>query len=146
MTIYLKRDFKLYTPRGKELLELTGRLLSHPRCHVAGHDGDPSWIIGMSDLTVGSPFTSPVIEAIGAGRKALFYDPLSRYYGNIYDSIGLVAHGFDELSREVRRLLDEIDTNQFMNSLKDGASLIVDPFFDGGALDRFRRLLTGSRN
>ena len=57
-----------------------------------------STIISQSMLTVSLAFTSPTVEAWGAGRLGMYYDPTDKYKDGVYDKYPMiVAHNYDQL-------------------------------------------------
>jgi len=117
-------------------------LKKHPRCYITGYKGDPSEIIAMSDLTITYAFSSSTVEALGAGRKAIFFDPGNRWRGYRYDRIpNLVAHSYEELKRLTQKLLYETTEEEYRVFLDTHVKGMMDPYLDGKALTRFRRLL-----
>jgi polysaccharide biosynthesis PFTS motif protein len=126
---------------GPVLMEIWGRLRAHPRVHFAGHRGDPCMIIAGSDIVITHCFSSVSAEALGAGRRALWYEAGERWRSVPYARVpGLVAHGYDELTARVRALL-EVTDSAYRAYLDDHVRGVVEEFLDGRALTRFRRLL-----
>ncbi len=118
------------------------KLREHPRCHVTGYQGDPSEIIALSDLTVTYAFSSSTVEALGARRKAIFFDPASRWRGCRYTRIpNFVAHSYEELKRLIHYWLYEVTDKDFKNFLNTYAKDEMDPYLDGKAATRLRKLL-----
>lgn len=131
----------VYSKLYKEFFAKLEILQSHPRCFVAGHDFNPGAIIRVSDLTVTYAFSSITVEALGAGRRAIFYDPTARFQGYFYDVIpGFVAHGYEELKLFINEMLamSESEFTEFMNVW---ASPRIEDYRDGKAVNRFRELL-----
>jgi polysaccharide biosynthesis PFTS motif protein len=118
------------------------KLRKHPRCHITGYKGDPSEIIAMSDLTITYAFSSSTVEALCARRKAAFFDPNNRWRGYRYDRIpNLVAHSYEELKRLIQKLLYETTEEEYRDFLNVYVKGVIDPYLDGKALTRFRKLL-----
>ena len=72
----------------------------HPRWFTLPKELDPAFVIACAHVTFGLPFTSPVVEAWGAGKQAYWYDPFTQrdttdFYGINQD--GLAADRFREL-------------------------------------------------
>jgi len=117
-------------------------LRKYPRCHVTGYKGDPSEIIAMSDLTITYAFSSPTVEALCARKKAIFFDHDNRWRGYYYDKIpNLVAHNYDELKKLIHYWLYEVADKDFEDFLNTYVKDEIDPYLDGKAITRFRRLL-----
>ena len=91
-----------------------------PRFFVLPNWIDPAYVIGCADLTISLAFTSPTAEALAAGKKALWYDPLCQFRVNPYPK-GVTAHTLEDLDHAVSKL-----TRQDC----------------GGPAQRFRELLT----
>jgi len=141
-TVYSDKPSLVYSRSNKEYSKLLSALRTHPRCCVAGYDADPVTIIKVSDLTITYAFSSPTIEALGARKKAIFYDPANKFRGYYYDEIpDLVAHGYEELKQSIHRLLYEITDRQYEEYLNREILNKVEDFLDGKALTRFRTLL-----
>jgi len=118
------------------------KLRQHPRCYITGYKGDPSEIIAMSDLTITYAFSSSTVEALCAGRKAIFFDPNNRWRDYYYDRIpNLVAHSYEELKLSIRKLLYETTDAEYKVFLDTHIKGVMDPYLDGKALTRFRKLL-----
>ncbi|MDP8212379.1 MAG: polysaccharide biosynthesis PFTS motif protein [Candidatus Zapsychrus exili] len=136
----------LYSKHHKLFFDSMDRLSKHPRCYVPKHTADPTDIIKVSDLTVSYAFSSSAIEALGARKKAIFYDPAGRLNGLFYDQIpNLVAHGYEELKDLVRKLLYETSDDEYEKYLDSDMLKKVDDYFDGKGLTRFRNLLLQKR-
>jgi hypothetical protein len=134
--------FQWSHPKGAAVVERWKRLAAHPRVHFAGSDADPSSVVAASDLTITFCYSSPTAEALGARRRGLWYEPQERWRGTIYDKHPLlVAHGFAELERALRRVLDEMSDAEYEEFLDTTVRGLVENFLDGAALTRFRALL-----
>ena len=57
------------------LVNSDGPWHSSGRIHVIDADIDPYLPVACSDMTVGMPFTSPVLAGMSAGRPGCYYDP-----------------------------------------------------------------------
>lgn len=129
-----------------ELLFWLKRLEGHPRCYLPFWNMNTSEAIAFSDLTISFPFTSTTFEALSARKKALYYDAAGKFRGTFYDNIeGLVCHSFDELLKRTQELLLEIDDSTYNKYLDEFIKFRVEPYLDGNALTRFRKLLTNSK-
>lgn len=58
-----------------QLVDSDGPWLPSGRVHVVDADVDPYLPVAGSDMTVGMPFTSPVLAGLSAGRPGCYYDP-----------------------------------------------------------------------
>ncbi|MCP4608387.1 MAG: hypothetical protein GY845_06720 [Planctomycetes bacterium] len=118
-------------------------LKANPRCHFTGYKGDPSEIMAASDLIVTYAFSSSTLEALSARRKAIYFDPSNRRRGCRYDRIpNLVAHDYDELKYLVHKLLYETAEEEYSEFLNTHVKGVIDPYLDGKAVTRFRKLLS----
>jgi len=106
---------------------------------------DPGWINAICDLNISACFTSTFNEAIGVGKKAIFFDAASSFRGYYYDRFpNIVAHGYDELVRIVDHWLYEVKDEEFSKYLDEYIKAEIDPYTDGRAITRFRELLITS--
>lgn len=118
-------------------------LQSHERCYSTGWTGDPSEIIAISDLIISACFTSTTSEALGARKKAIFFDASNRFKGLYYDKFPkMVAHGFDELDKFVKYWLYEVSDAMFDEYIDNYVIDELDSYADGRAITRFRELLS----
>lgn len=132
-------------PLGARVVALWNELRADPRIHFAGHHGDPASVIAASDLTVTFCFSSVSAEALGARRRAIWYEPGQRWRGMLYDTApGLVAHGYEELVTRVRALLFETDDVAWERYLDRHVKGLVEDHLDGRAVSRFRALLASA--
>ncbi|MBI3011137.1 MAG: hypothetical protein HYY58_01415 [Candidatus Omnitrophica bacterium] len=133
---------QLMHPLGQSVIGEWARLKQHPRVHFAGHAIDPSLVIAASDLTVTFCFSSPTAEALGAGKRAMWYEPGERWRDTLYGAEPLlVAHGYPELRRLVGTLLNDMDDEAYRQFLERRVRGLVEDFLDGNGLSRFRELL-----
>lgn len=124
--------------KGRRLVELWDRLKAHPRVEWAGDAGDTAEIMAKSDVVVTHCFSSPTVEALGARRKAVWYETGEKFRGFYYDRIpGLVLHGYRALEEGVDRLLNtsEADYDRWLDERIRGR---VEAQLDGRALTRLR--------
>jgi hypothetical protein len=128
--------------RGARLVEIWRRLREHPRVYFAGHAGDPPSVIAASDLVITFCFSSCSAEALGAGRRAIWYEPGERQRQTLLGRVpGLVCHGYLELRTYARAVLSgERDARLTAEEIERFRG-VVDDFLDGGGLTRFRDLL-----
>ena len=120
---------------------------AHPRCLMLGSQQSRSEIVSLADLTVSFPFTSTTLEALGACRKAIFYDPTGGFQNCFYAKIpGLTAHGYGEFKERVQKLLFQTTNEEYDQYLMTEIKEEIDPYLDGRAVTRFRELLLGSED
>ena len=123
--------------------KLYNLLQSHERCYSTGWTGDASDIIASSDLVISACFTSTTPEALGARKKAIFFDASNRFKGSYYDKFPkMVAHGFDELDKFVKYWLCEVSDAKFNEYIDYYIIDELDSYADGRAITRFRELLS----
>jgi len=120
-------------------------LMDHPRCIFMGDlNPDPADTIAASDLSISACFTSTTVEALGAKKRAIYYDASGRFSGTYYDNFPhLVAHSYDELRELVHHWLYETSDQEFTFYLQTYVLGELDAFLDGGAITRLRKLLSG---
>ena len=110
---------------------------------MTGNEFETAEAIAHSDLIVSACFTSTTIEALGARKKAIYFDASNRFKGHYYDKFPkLVAHGYNELSDLVKYWLYDIKDEEFGEYLKSHVKGEIDAHVDGMAITRFRELLT----
>ena len=140
-----KKDPWIYPHLGWDTMGLEEeyrRLGADQRCFMAGFRESQAAVIALADVTVSFPFTSTTLEAIGAGCRGIYYDPLGSYMDTAYDEIpGFVVHDFDGLKERVVELLYSVREEDYRSHLERYARERVDGFLDGHALSRFRNLL-----
>ena len=102
-----------------------------------------NFIIAGSDVIITHCMSSPTAEALGAGKKAFWYESGHKHAGIDYDQVpGLVVHGYEALSRRVRELL-EMPDDGYERYLQESIRGKIDSYLDGKALTRFKDLLSG---
>lgn len=127
-----------------QVLAVYEKLGRHPRCYFTGWSADAAEINAVSDLSITACFSSTTLEALGARKKAIYYDPNGRLRRTYYDKFpNLVAHSYEELVALVRYYLYEISQEAFHRWIDEVIVDEVDAFADGHAITRMRDLLTG---
>jgi polysaccharide biosynthesis PFTS motif protein len=130
---------------GAKIVRLWETLKSDPRVSWEGSSGDVLGIIGMSDLVVTHCMSSPTAEALGARKKAVWYESGQKHQGVMYGQIpGLIAHGYEELRERVDYLLYQITDREYEEYLDQYVRGRIESHLDGLALTRFRKLLQES--
>jgi hypothetical protein len=110
-----------------------------------GEDGiSAAEVIAASDFVISCSYTSPTAEALGALVKAIYYDVAGhdigdKYYYNNYPNF--VAHNYEELKKLTNYWLNEITETEFEKFLHTYVKDEIDPYLDGKALTRLRKLL-----
>ncbi|MDD5421884.1 MAG: polysaccharide biosynthesis PFTS motif protein [Candidatus Omnitrophica bacterium] len=121
------------------------KLYEHARCYrTGGSNRDSTEVMAVSDLVISAPFTAPTTEALGARKKAIYFDATNRFRGRFYDTFPkLVAHNYNELKGLVRYWLDEASDKDFSDYLDRHIKGKIDAYVDGRGITRFRAFLCG---
>lgn len=132
-------ELKALKPEVKSIYEA---IHSHPRCYVTGDDErDSADAMAASDLIISACFTSPTVEALSAGKKAIYFDATGRLKGFYYDRFpGMVAHGKEELKAAADSWLS-MSGSEFAGYIEKYVRQELDFFADGKAITRFRKEL-----
>jgi len=126
-----------------QILPLYEKLARHQRCYFSGWFTDPSEVNAVADLSITACFSSTTVEALGARKKAIYYDPSGFLKGTYYDKFpNLVAHSYAELKVLVKHYLYEVSEMEFNRWIDTVIIDEVDAFADGQAITRLRDLLT----
>ena len=138
-----KRDINTMMREDPTIGHYYGKLQSHPRCFLTGTSHpDSSEAIAASDLVVSIAFTSPTVEALGARKRAIFYDPLNKFLGSYYDTIPrFVAHSFSDLEQLVEHWLTRNTDEEFDAFIRNHVIDDIDECADGRGISRFREKL-----
>ena len=133
--------------RFESILRVYERLEKHKRCYSIKNSWEnSSEVMAFSHLVISFPFTSPTVEALSAGKKAIWYDPTSKFRGVFYDNInGLVCHGYPELLDRVRDLLFNISEKDYAEYLNNSIKNRIENYIDGKAITRFREQLVNKK-
>jgi len=136
-------SMQIHTP---EIIPYYQKLIDHPRCYFPYLEttcSDPTEITAASDLIISAPFTSPCIEALGAGIKAIYYDASHKFPGCYYDRIPqFVAHNYNELKDFVEYWLYKTTPEEFDTFLNEYIKGELEENIDGKAISRFREKLS----
>ena len=125
---------------GPKLLEIYDKMSSHPRVKICSNQVDASELISISDMVVSFPFTSTTFEALSTNKPAIWHDPVGYYRDTLYGKVeGVVTHGYEELKAKVLEIKDK--SGYYQNPIPMNSPL-MDPYRDGKAIERFRKLLT----
>jgi len=143
--VYAVKKTYIYSLFNKEYSDVLKKMRNHPRVYLSGVDGDQSDIINVSDLVVTYAYSSCTVEALGARKRAIFYDPLGKLYNYYYSAIpDLVAHNYNELKTLVHKLVYEFSDADYHSYLDNYVAGKIEDYLDGKALFRFRELLVGN--
>ena len=127
---------------GMQIIDLFEQLKDNPRVFWAGSDGDSTTIMAVSDLVITHCMSSPTVEALGARKRAFWYESGNKHRGLLYDQIpGLITHGYEELEKRVNGLLYDISDEEYDQYLQECIRGKVEGHLDGNAVTRFRDLL-----
>lgn len=127
----------------KEVKTVYEKLKTHERCCAPGSRSETAEAIAASDLVISACFTSTVIEALGARKKAIYFDASDKLRDYYYDKFPkLVAHGYNELKKLVQYWLYDITDEEFDEYLETYVKGELDAYVDGRAITRFRELLS----
>lgn len=120
------------------------KLKDHPRCRLLpGEHIESSEVIKISDLVISACFTSPTIEALASGKKAVYFDPNAKFKGSFYDRFpNMVAHSYAELKTLAEQWLYKTTQTEFNCYLDRYIKKELYMSGDGKAITRFRELLT----
>lgn len=128
--------------KGRVIIDLWNTLKTNTKVFWAGDSGDIPAVMALSDLVVTHCMSSPTAEALGARKKAIWYESGDVHRGVMYDKIpGLIAHGYKELEERIEELLYEISDEEYNEYLDKYIKGKVESHLDGLALTRFRQLL-----
>jgi len=139
--VYLPEQSPYYIP-------LYDKLKNHPRCLLlCRYDAggiSAAEVIAFSNFVISCAYTSPSAEALGAKKKAIYYDVAGqdigdKYYYNRYPNF--VAHSYEELKKLTNYWLYEVTDKEFEGFLDKYVKDEIDPYLDGKALTRLRKLL-----
>lgn len=130
------------------LIPMYEKLRNHERCilfYRYDREGVSSpEVIAASDVVISVAYTSPTAEALGARKKAIYYDVAGhdigdKYYYNRFPNF--VAHNYEDLKKLTNYWLNEVTDREFEEFLNTYVKDEIDPYLDGKALTRMRKLL-----
>jgi len=103
--------------------------------------------MAISDLVITHCMSSPTVEALGARKKAFWYESGDKHRGLAYDKIPqLVIHGYHDLKKRIEYLLYEINDDEYDEYLNKNIKSKIEYQLDGLALTRFRKLICAEKN
>lgn len=86
------------------------------------YDVNPYVPIAASDVCLAMPFTSPVLAGLHFGRIGVYHDPLNLIKSHLYHGLDMmIAHGYNDLERELRFWISQEGKDQFQELLRKGA-------------------------
>lgn len=148
-----KDEFFYTSPRGQWaspekgaiIVNLINAVKRHPRVYFAGDAGDVPSIMAVSDLVITHCMSSTTAEALGARKKAIWYETGVKHKDLLYDSIPwLVIHGCQQLEEHIDFLLYEISDQEYDDYLEKYIKGKVESHLDGLAVTRLRDLLSAN--
>lgn len=140
--LYSQRKFSTYSSLNSEYTDILKKIKSHPRAYLPGPAGNNAEIIKISDLVITHVFSSSSIEALGARKRGIFYDPTGKFRNCYYSSVpDLFACEYEELRKLVYKILYKVSKEDFEVYLNTHIQNRVENYLDGNALGRFRKLL-----
>ena len=120
------------------------RLLTHPRCLSRGADLASSAVIAEADLTVSIAYSSTTVDALGARRRAIYFDPGGKFRHSYYDRFpNLVAHDRKALAQLCEHWL-QMPEAEFQKYLDDYLAPEFGGHMDASAMERFRSALSAN--
>ncbi len=100
--------------KAKKLINIWKSLREHPRVCWAGHSADKVEILQVSDVVVTHALSSPTAEAIGAGKKAFWYESNSKHKETFYANInGMVISGYLNLEVRIDELIYKVSKDEY---------------------------------
>lgn len=130
------------------LISIYDKLKNHERCllfYRYDTEGVSSpEVIAVSDLVISCAYTSPTAEALGAKKKAIYYDVVGKELGDGYYFNRIpkfVAHNYEELKKFVNYWLNDVKESEFEEFLNTYVKDEIDPYLDRNALTRMRKML-----
>ena len=129
--------------KGVQIVELQNQLMNNDRVYWAGDAGDLITIISISDLIVTHCLSSCTAEALGARKKAVWYESGTKHSNVLYKNIPrLIVQGFSALNETLDYLLYQVTDDEYKTYLDTWIKENVEYSLDGLALTRLRKLLT----
>ncbi|MDP2685117.1 MAG: polysaccharide biosynthesis PFTS motif protein [bacterium] len=141
ITDYIPGKYFYGTSDYHKIQDIYNQIKDIPNISIDEFDGDSYFLISNADLVITHAISSPSIEAISAQIPALYYDPANKYANTIYSTLpALVVCNKEELWKQIDNLINirPEDYRQFIHMHYKG---VVDDYFDGHGIDRFRNLL-----
>jgi polysaccharide biosynthesis PFTS motif protein len=139
---YGREDSLVYAPFHRDYFAVLEKLREHERVYSTGPNGDPAEMIMLADFVITYAFSSTTNEALGARKKAIFYDPTGDLKGAFYEDIpNLVAYEYDQLNALTKKWLYEISDREKEEFQEKYIRDAIDNHLDGKALQRFKELL-----
>ena len=130
--------FHLLGERGENLKE---DMETAPNFIVLPELFETSVVTGLADVTISACFSSPTVEAIGAGKKGIFYDPTDRFPNAFWSHIpGMVCNGKQGLKDRLHELLYGCSAHEYHKYIQENCG-DLEGYFDGYGISRLRHRL-----
>jgi polysaccharide biosynthesis PFTS motif protein len=144
LSFYIPGNNVFSTPEYWKIEKLYAELEPFDNIEIVSNDSDAYAMISQADLVITHAISSTTIEAIGAKKKAVFYDPAGRFRDTYYDQVPeFILHEKETLWKRLDYLLN-LDQLTYGQYLDEHYKNIVDPFLDGKGMSRLRELLTAA--
>lgn len=105
---------KLYSPRQEAILLKGHRFKEDGRLIVLDPDINPYIAIGIADLCIAIPFSSPVIAGLHFKRRGIFHDPFGEINHHSYHDLdSIISRGYDDLEEKIRHWLFTVTDKEF---------------------------------
>ena len=138
-----KNPWDYITEESPEIIPYYTKMKTKSGFYLLNDLQTPSPVNAICDLTISACFTTTAVEALGFGKKAIYFDATGRFKGYYYDRFpNFVAHGYKELVNLVDYWLYKIKDDEFSEYIDRHIKGELDPYADGFAITRFRELLT----
>ena len=110
-------------------------------------DINPYIPIGAADLTIGLPFTSPVLAGLHFGRRGIYHDPLGIAVQHHYHELDeMISHGYADLEQKVRYWLYRCGDQAFQTFLdRPEVRRFLGPRVGADPAEEFGKALWGER-
>ena len=145
------KDYSFFTDRmgqwsspdkGNVIKRKIKDVIQNDRVYYAGNDGDIPLIMALSQVVITHCMSSTTAEALGAGKKAFWYESGQKHRGLLYEKIpGLVVHGYSALRARIDELVLSTSNMEFNEYLTNHIKGKVVHECDGHALEEVRSLL-----
>lgn len=110
---------KYFSSSSKRLVDVVKKLRKHDRFVEVSNDIAPSVMIDQGALTVSMAYTSPSVEALMSGKKAIYFDYNCRYQGSFFREMdNFVASTSAELEKLIEYSLNT-DESIYLDNTSD---------------------------
>ena len=110
---------KYFLSSSKKLIDIVKKLRKHDRFVEVPNDVAPTVMIDQGVLTVSMAYTSPSVEALMRGKKAIYFDYNCRYQGSFFREIdNFVAYTSADLEKLIEYSLNT-DESIYLDNTSD---------------------------